>query len=74
MATKENQMSMPKTSSNMGHWKTNTYPFKWRDGRPANKAPSRTAAKLARIRIALPPAGGWPGGDPSKNGHRASSK
>lgn len=29
---------------------------------------SRTTSKPARIYIAVPPAEGWPGGDPAKNG------
>jgi hypothetical protein len=33
---------------------------------------SRTYSKLARTYFVYPPAEGWPGGDPVKNGYRPS--
>lgn len=32
---------------------------------------SRTQSKKGRIYIAIPPASGWPGGDPRQNGWKA---
>lgn len=31
---------------------------------------SRTSSKPARLYVAVPPAEGWPGGSPEKNGYR----
>lgn len=61
-------MSMKNATNGMGRWKTNTNPFKWRDGKSRATKPSHTASKLGRTYRAFPPPEGWPGGDPSKNG------
>jgi hypothetical protein len=58
----------------MGSWKTNTHPFKWNKEthKAAGKKPSRTVSKLGRTYLAIPPAGGWPGGEPERNGWKHS--
>ena len=35
---------------------------------------SRTSSGVARMYIAVPPADGWPGGDPIRNGYRAGGR
>ncbi len=39
------------------------------------KKPSRTGSQgWARLREKVPPPGGWPGGEPEKNGYRPGAK
>lgn len=54
-------MSM-KMKSTMGSWKKH----KLLKGQRA----SQTKSKKARIIFVYPPEGGWPGGDPARNGHK----
>lgn len=50
------------------------YPNPHKIVKSSERRASRTTSKQARIYFAVPPAEGWPGGDPAKNGWKPNGK
>lgn len=51
----------------MGTWKT-------KKAAKARKGSQTAGGGKARTKFCTPPEGGWPGGDPAKNGYKAGGK
>lgn len=62
MATKSNFKPSSESVGTMGDWQKHKLLKKGRA--------SRTTSSPGKPYIAVPPAEGWPGGDPVKNGYR----